>query len=234
MKLSLSPPRTPRILSDSVHHQLNRYALAATTAGIGMLAVVQPAEAKIIYTKSHLVIAGAEHYNLDLNHDKITDFTLVNFWSSSCGDSCGQVVSLKPPAGNSAIGYVLKRSFSWHVASAMKKGSPIGPKGHFQAGTNALVIGRSSNGASGYGPWFNVTNRYLGLKFKIKGKTHYGWARLTVTGTFGSIVATLTGYAYETIPNKAIIAGATRGPGVITDETGTTTGTLGWLALGRK
>ena len=98
----------------------------------------------------------------------------------------------------------------------MKKGSPIGPEGHFQAGTNALVIGRSSNGASGYGPWFNVTNRYLGLKFKIKGKTHYGWARLTVTGTFGSIVATLTGYAYETIPNKAIISGATRGPGVIT------------------
>jgi hypothetical protein len=116
----------------------------------------------------------------------------------------------------------------------MKKGSPIGPKGHFQAGTCALVIGRSSNGASGYGPWFNVTNRYLGLKFKIKGKTHYGWARLTVRGTFGSIVATLTGYAYETIPNKAIIAGATKGPDAITDETDTTTGTLGWLAGGRK
>ena len=199
-----------------------------------MLALARPAEAKVIYTKTHLVIAGAEHYYLDLNHDKITDFTLANFWSTSCVDGCGQVVSLKPPAGNSAIGYVLKRSFTWHVASAMKRSSPIGPKGHFEAGTCALVIGRSSNGASGYGPRFNVTNRYLGLKFKIKGKTHYGWARLTVTGTFGSIVATLTGYAYETIPNKPIIAGATKGPELITDETDTTTATLGRLALGRK
>ena len=153
MKPSPRAPRTPRILSDWIHHQLNLYTLAATAAGIGMLALARPAEAKVIYTKTHLVIAGAERYNLDLNHDKITDFTLVNFWSSSCGDSCGQVVSLKPPAGNSAIGYVLKRSFTWHVASAMKMGSAIGPRGHFQTKTCELVIGRSSNGASGYGPW---------------------------------------------------------------------------------
>jgi hypothetical protein len=234
MKPSLRPPRTPCVLSDSNHHQLNSYALAATAAGIGMLAFAQPVAATIIYTKTHLVIAGEERYYLDLNHDKITDFTLVNFWSSSCVDSCAQIVSLRPPAGNSAIGYVMKRSFSWHVAAAMKKGSAIGPRGHFQAGTCQLVIGRSVNGASGYGPWYNVTNRYLGLKFKIKGKNHYGWARLTVTGKFGSIVATLTGYAYETTPNKAIVAGRTTGPDVITVQPDTTTGTLGRLALGRK
>ena len=57
------------------------------------------------------------------------------------------------------------------------------------------------------GPWNNVKNRYLGLKFQIKGKIHYGWARLNVTGSgLGTIVATMTGYAYETIPNKAIVA----------------------------
>jgi hypothetical protein len=233
MKPSPRPPRAPSVLSDSTHHLLDVYALAATAAGIGMLALAQPAEAKVVYTKTRLVIAGAERYYLDLNHDKITDFTLVNFWSSSCIDSCAQIVSLKPPAGNSAIGYVLKRSFSWHVASAVKMGSPIGPRGRFQAGTNALVIGRST-GASGYGPWFDVTNRYLGLKFKIKGKNHYGWARLTVKGTFGSIVATMTGYAYETTPNKAIVAGKTTGPDVITVEPDSTGGTLGRLALGRK
>jgi hypothetical protein len=37
-------------------------------------------------------------------------------------------------------------------------------------------------------------------------------------GYFGSIVATLTGYAYETIPNKPIVAGATKGSDVITDR----------------
>lgn len=56
-----------------------------------------------------------------------------------------------------------------------------------------------------------ATNRYLGLRFHdLAGKTHYGWARLTVRGTQNSrIVALLTGYAYETVPNKAIIAGRT-------------------------
>jgi len=30
------------------------------------------------------------------------------------------------------------------------------------------------------GNWANVHNRYLGVEFKIKGKIHYGWARLSV------------------------------------------------------
>jgi hypothetical protein len=57
----------------------------------------------------------------------------------------------------------------------------------------------------------NVTRRYLGLKFKIDGKTHYGWARLNVQEGSGNlqITATLTGYAYETVPGKEILAGQT-------------------------
>jgi hypothetical protein len=58
--------------------------------------------------------------------------------------------------------------------------------------------------------WFSATNRYLGLKFKIKGKIHFGWARLSVVGR-QRITATLTGYTYETIPGKAIKAGQTKG-----------------------
>ncbi len=74
------------------------------------------------------------------------------------------------------------------------------------------------------GPWLNVSHRYLGLKFIIKGKVHYGWARLNVQ----SGVATLTGYSYETIPNKPIIAGKPKGPDVITLEPAS----LGHLARG--
>jgi len=43
-----------------------------------------------------------------------------------------------------------------------------------------------------------------------------------------SITATLTGYAYETIPNKPIIAGKTHGPDVITLQDAS----LGHLARG--
>jgi hypothetical protein len=43
-------PRKTADLSDSVHRQLNLYALAAGAAGVGMLALSQPTEAEIIYT----------------------------------------------------------------------------------------------------------------------------------------------------------------------------------------
>jgi hypothetical protein len=60
------------------------------------------------------------------------------------------------------------------------------------------------------GPWVKATNRYLGLKFLINGQVHFGWARLTVSKQFRHVV--LTGYAYETIPNKALRAGQTSEP----------------------
>ena len=39
------PRRIASSLSESVHHQLNMYALAASAAGVSLLALVQPGEA---------------------------------------------------------------------------------------------------------------------------------------------------------------------------------------------
>jgi len=54
-----------------------------------------------------------------------------------------------------------------------------------------------------------VRTRYLGLEFLINGEVHFGWARLTVTCKDLRVLATLSGYAYETVPNTPIIAGQT-------------------------
>ncbi|MGA2611628.1 MAG: hypothetical protein ABSH01_29635, partial [Terriglobia bacterium] len=97
-----------------------------------------------------------------------------------------------------------------------------------------------SDGANRAGRWANVRGRYLGLKFRIKGKIHYGWARLNVTVGNSRITATLTGYAYDTIPNKTIIAGQTKGPddNMIEEPSASMTvpasqpATLGALAMG--
>jgi hypothetical protein len=59
------------------------------------------------------------------------------------------------------------------------------------------------------------SDRYLGLKFQIHGKPHFGWARLSVQFRtvfhYYFFMATLTGYAYETIAGKSIKAGQTKG-----------------------
>jgi hypothetical protein len=63
---------------------------------------------------------------------------------------------------------------------------------------------------SQYCGWFNVKDRYLGFKFQIGGKTHYGWARLNARLQGSKITLVLTGYAYETIAGKSIKAGQTK------------------------
>src|SRR5215831_893143 len=74
MKRSSRPPATAE-LSNSLHHRLNSYALAAGAAGVGVLAVAQPADAKIVYTPAHVVVGRT--LPLDLNHDGIVDFTIL-------------------------------------------------------------------------------------------------------------------------------------------------------------
>src|SRR5215831_13221256 len=73
-----SQPRTAAVLSKSVNHQLNTYAVAAGAAGVGLLALAPPAEAKIIYTPAHVNVTGP--LPVDLNHDGIVDFYLVSYY----------------------------------------------------------------------------------------------------------------------------------------------------------
>jgi hypothetical protein len=201
-----SGPRTTANLSKSIHPQLNMYALAASAAGIGVLALTQPTEAKIVYTPTHHVVGKNGRYKLDLNNDKMADFILVN--THYCNtDYCVDVLSAIPANGNAVEG---ARGFlSIPYASALKRGAPIGPEAHFSG--KLMASSQSSQGS--LGRWLHVTNGYLGLKFTVNGKTHYGWARLTVQALGSAFIkATLTGYAYETIPGKSIKAGQRKGP----------------------
>ena len=84
-----------------------------------------------------------------------------------------------------------------------------GSFGNFLSGrTDRNVVGRWGN---------DPQNRYLGVKFLINGQTHFGWVRLTVkSDKLLSITATITGYAYETVPNKPIFAGTAAGTAAAT------------------
>jgi hypothetical protein len=146
------------------------------------------------------VIGTNEHYHLDLNHDGIADFTLVNSFSYS------YLVSVEDLGSNGVAG-IRHTGYAY----ALPAGANVGPALPFSGALMALY---DPNGQSlTFGYWVNVRNRYLGLKFKIEGKTHYGWVRLNVKlVTDQGFTATLTGYAYETIPNKPIITGQTKGP----------------------
>jgi hypothetical protein len=224
-----SRPRKITKLSESFRQRLNAYALAASAAGVGVLALAQSAEAKIIYTQTHVVIGTNHIYELDLNHDGIADFKIDNH--SFFTDTIVATLSAVPiQANNAVVGRQLQIG-SPYYAYALTRGVAIGPKQPFVGGWMAW-----SDGANRAGRWVNIRSRYLGLKFRVKGKIHYGWARLNVTVGNSRISATLTGYAYETIPNKPITAGATKGTDEGPDAALTMPtfepATLGALALG--
>jgi hypothetical protein len=220
---------TPIKLSTSLDEKLNLYALAASAAGVSLLALAQPAEAKIVYTKTHHVIGTNGVYTLDLNHDGIADFLLLESGTPTFnGTRASNTLRVKEALGNAVEG---KLSSNRLAASALTAGARIGLHAAFVKGgaygETMAATWASDCGGGPAGQWPNVTNRYLGLKFKIDGKNHYGWARMTVQlpGNF-LINATLTGYAYETIPGKAIRAGQTA------DKAEGSAVSLGSLAVG--
>jgi hypothetical protein len=211
--MSKTPRERRSNLSESCHKRLNMYALAASAAGVGLLAVAEPSQAKIIFTHAHKVIPPETSFFLDLNHDRISDFGLF-----IRTDRLTSVLSVYGYGRNQAWGPT-----SGRLASALPAGVRVGPKNQKRpiASLQMAYWKCISNPASTCSPFrtggqfANVKDRFLGLKFFIQGKVHFGWARFDVSIQNGhqnsTMTATLTGYAYETIPGKPIITGQTTG-----------------------
>jgi hypothetical protein len=121
-------PRTMSKLSASTCGLLESYTLAATAAGVGALAFARPSEAKIVYTPTHHLIKTGTSYNLDLNRDRVIDFTLRDT-ASSDSDSAWWSLSARPAQGNSARVSLGLRSQSgrsdWRQAVLPREGNGI-------------------------------------------------------------------------------------------------------------
>ena len=109
------------------------------------------------------------------------------------------------------VDYFNSKNFA--CASALPAHHEVGPQGPFQA-ESSFILERSAGSAYStvrFCPWAGPESHqaYLGVKFNIGGEIHYGWIRRAVD-QFSS--DTITGYAYETVPNKSISTGITSGP----------------------
>ncbi len=224
-------PRQTARLNAKLDKLLFAYAAAASAAGVGALILTPQAEGKIVYTPAHVVLNSTPNpstYSLDLNHDGIKDFFFSD-WFSGDFYIADAALSCDPIAASNMV-------WGPDFRSALRRGVKVGSRGiwnrKFPRMGSAAYVGTVGRYYS-YGYWVNggkgVKDRYLGLKFAINGEIHYGWARLTVSVQHRSlnIRATLTGYAYETVPNKPITAGRTKGPDVVVERA-----TLGHLARG--
>lgn len=234
--------RTHKSVNKQLDKTLFGYAAAASAAGVGLLALAAPpAEASVVFTKTNVVLASNTSLAIDLNNDGVTDVTIVNTFhiggALNTGSSFIQHGFLYAQATQPGAGVVADSRFV--LAFGAQK--QIGPQNRFASGPIIAMERCNTPPDSSYpilsGPWGNGTNKFLGLKFAINGETHYGWVRINTSHSMCHLTATITGYAYETVPDKRIVTGqrigsaeiATGGAGA---HAATGLATLGLLATG--
>ena len=199
-------------------HLIVRVSVAASALTF-VLAAGHRADASIIYTQVNVVIAN-DSYDLDLTNDGHTDFSLTS-WSVNgyCTtypyNKPNEIATFTAMREDHRNGVVVEARHGY--AFALTAGSEIGPGSIFGGPEmESLTWGWwGSGGQCTYksetsGDWLGVEGRYLGVRFAANGEIHYGWAQLNVTfKPLNPITATLSGYAYETIAGKSIMAGQT-------------------------
>jgi hypothetical protein len=252
----------PTSHTSRLEKELRIYAIAAAAAGVGIMALAQGAEAKVIAKKADIAIPiNGGLIQFDINGDGIPDFGLsATVFADSSGVSPKGKGKGNPPLGGIFGGRLIVFPAQTangviddggteikNYAAALPEGITIGAGRHFGVGS-ALMAGLVGTGCAGssfaYGNWKGAhPHPYLAVKFSDSaGNVHYGWVRISVTQTDVSrFNATIEGYAYETVPNKTILSGAISGPVACLTESdrlqqpaAPQAASLGTLALGAQ
>jgi hypothetical protein len=238
--------------SNDLNRQIAHYSIAAAVAGVSMLALAEPAAAEVVVTRETIPIPltpiDMRHpVKISMANNGVDNFTfhLTNSPPNSGRSSSFRSLALVGATSNAAPIY------QGYFIAPLPRGAKIGASAGFSPFESAVeqsLAGVSGRGFRGY--WGgNLKDHYVGVRFSIAGQTHYGWIRLTVTTNPDphgpAMSAKITGYAYETVPNKTILAGTAaiaaaatekssaevQSPKNIQNQTGPS---LGMLALGAE
>ncbi len=218
MSSSRNTTRRPATLTPKTEKAVFNYSVVAGAAGVSLLALAQPTEAKIVYTPARTVVSPNGSLKIDLNGDGIDDFTLTEFGFAANRVNTGSTHSggaLNVSGAQSANQVFGVASVNIGYASALAAKVSVGASDPFLAGKSQLMeacLIMQGSTLVDRGKWINAKNKYLGLKFVIRGQTHFGWTRLSVRRSGCAITTVLTGYAYETVAKKSIPTGKTSGP----------------------
>jgi hypothetical protein len=172
------------------------------------------AQARIIYTdinpdttKTGLVeFSTSQTYNLDLNNDGTIDFMIKAYASHIYFSAAAgvEIYSLKTDK-------VARDNFPLDSSLlAMNYGDTIRSNLNWVNTTNSaskFLRAYANPGNRWWGNWTDSTDHYLGLKIKQGSNTYYGWVRLSVSVIIGKSSVTIKDYAYNSIPDKRILAG---------------------------
>ena len=213
----------------ALKEKLKQYSLlvAPVVASAGMAnaqIVYHDIDPDIFYKDSIMGDSYTDPMMLDLDNDGVYDveFAVWSSVQSNNGDNKVNLIAAKQMGGNgnAIMGYTNLFSASFcstplplYCPSALNANKLIEPGANFWALPNATSLGtlvryfKNEPPPNNFvGQWNNLTDRYVGLRFNGgDGKLHYGWIRLDVSKSPGSI--TVKDYGYEMQNNVSIHAG---------------------------
>jgi hypothetical protein len=226
--LTRIPSRKTRKLSELLDKRIGAYALAASAAGVGILASASPAKADTIsYTTPNQLFSGPGFLSFSLGGDtfRLTNsllFQVLSAITTSILTQGGKFRTITIPVGynfGSSLRAVASGPGAGVLANPVAAGAVIGPQGTFT--TQAFIASNKATVKSlvhYFGPVFNGSHdALLGLQFEISGNFAYGWAEVQALGIPGSrstftgpsIQLDLVALAYDSCPGQAITAGET-------------------------
>jgi hypothetical protein len=237
------PSRVSAPLADQLLRRLNRYAMAASAAGVALLACSNFAEASPVCGSLSVTLSRTDTYAFNPAHQKQTPFNLAHTFNElSSHTQSLQVRGFFTP--NTPDAQVMASTNG--LPAELASGAMIGPGGNFGKGKEyGLLFGYYYHNRF-KGNFQPNQSGYVGFQFTESGQTHYGWLRLRLANLNGESYPSLllSEFGYESAPNTAISTGncgtsASKSgpeskpqPTLVEERKRSNAGSLGVLALG--
>lgn len=198
-------------MNKNVQRKLSAYA--ATTAGA--VALAGSADAQVIHVDINPDTAAHDsvYYDLDMNGDAIPELHFTAFdYQTPYGLVNIAEVDVLGDTNNAVMGSLYYGYYPFPFAlnngDSVSGTSPDWQNKTINNGVQYLGV---MSAYGNYANWIGVSDKYLGVRFKIGANTHYGWVRISVTADVDSII--IKEYAYQLLPGVGITAGQLVGTG---------------------
>ncbi|SDB29814.1 hypothetical protein SAMN03097699_0576 [Flavobacteriaceae bacterium MAR_2010_188] len=145
-----------------------------------------------------------DFYELDLNNDQSIDFTL----KSDSDNNSYEWLEITT-SSNDNNGIISISQWYWNPVPLDSDREIFNLSGYsngeaYESWVFFTIGDCFDSNIECYEDWKDKNDKFLGLRFIVDGKTHFGWARLSVTSPTDWV---LKDYAYNATPNKPILAG---------------------------
>ena len=231
--------RSESEIAGHLQHRLAAYALAASAAGVCVLTGSVPSQAAPICGTLNLELKYVDTYAFNPAAQAVAPFNIAQtFEDLSSHSNTFFKRGFFTPNSAGANALLGPKGLPANLAS----GASIGPGGQFGKGQSYGLLfsyGPNNGGTKNRHKGnlkFGEAIDFVGYKFSLAGKAHYGWVRMQVPlarGIPNGTTITLTNildYGYESTPDTAILAGSCAAG----SSENTHPPSLGTLALGPR